>query len=329
MHYFITGATGFVGGVVARMLVADGHRVTAIVRNLAKASALAAAGVALVAGDVTDRESMRAPMQGTDGVLHIAGWYKLGARDGRDGEAINVQGTRNVLELMRDLHIPRGVYTSSIAVNSDTHGRIVDESYHFRGKHLSFYDDTKARAHFDVADPLIAAGLPLVIVQPGLIYGPGDTSSVRTTFIQYLQRQLPVLPQRTAFCWSHVEDIARAHIDALHHGKPGNYIIAGPPHTLTEAMDLAASITGIPAPMLRLPPAALKFTAALVAPIENILPVPADYRSEYLRVTAGTTYLGDNSKAKRELGYNPRPLRDGLAQTLRHEMRLLGMEPRF
>ena len=110
----------------------------------------------------------------------------------------------NVLELMQELGIGRGVYTSTLAVNSDTHGKQVDESYRFSGKHLSEYDRTKAEAHV-VAEQFVAKGLPLVVLMPGVIYGPGDTSSVRTTLIQYLQRKLPVIPQRTAYSWAHVE----------------------------------------------------------------------------------------------------------------------------
>ncbi len=91
-------------------------------------------------------------------------------------ERIHVQGTRNVLELMRELDIPRGVYTSTLAVFSDTKGRLVDETYRHNGPWLSLYDRTKWLAHYRVAEPMIRQGLPLVIVQPGLVYGPGDTS---------------------------------------------------------------------------------------------------------------------------------------------------------
>src|SRR6266849_4262267 len=143
MKYFVTGATGFVGGRVVRRLVGAGHQVVVVVRNPAKAADLANLGIEIYQGDVTDKESMRTPMQGVDGVFHIAGWYKIGVRDKSDGEKINVQGTRNVLELMRELGIPKGVYTSTLAVNSDTHGRLVDESYHYNGPHLSEYDRTK------------------------------------------------------------------------------------------------------------------------------------------------------------------------------------------
>src|SRR5579883_1075660 len=189
MKYFVTGATGFVGGRVVRQLIEAGHQVVAVVRTPAKAKDLRALGVDVQQGDVTDRESMREPMRGTDGVFHIAGWYKVGVKDKSEGEKINIQGTRNVLELMQELGIRKGVYTSTLAVNSDTHGKLVDETYHYTGPHLSEYDRTKWVAHYEVADPLIAQGLPLVIVQPGVIYGPGDTSSVHTTFVQYLQSE--------------------------------------------------------------------------------------------------------------------------------------------
>lgn len=325
MKYFVTGATGFVGGRVARQLAEAGHEVVAVVRSPAKATDLAALGITVVRGDVTDKESMRAPMRGVDGVYHIAGWYKIGARDPREGQAINVQGTRNVLELMREHAIPKGVYTSTLAINSDTHGQVADETYRFNGSHLSIYDRTKAAAHA-LADQMIAAGLPLVIVMPGLIYGPGDTSSVRTTLIQYLQRRLPLLPKQTAYSWAHVDDIAQGHIQAMEQGRPGeSYIIAGPTHTLIEAIELAERITGIAAPRLRAAPGALKAMAALMGLVERVVPVPASYTAEYLRVSAGATYIGSNAKARRELGYRPRPLAEGLAATLLHEMALLGM----
>src|SRR5262249_9542155 len=147
MIAFLTGATGFIGGAIARQLVSAGHRVRAVVRNPSKASALAQLGVELHEGDVTDRETLRRPMTGADAVLHVAGWYTLGGRDNRDAFRINVDGTRNVLTVMRELGIPKGVYTSTLAVNSDTGGRIVDETYRFDGRHISVYDRSKDEAH--------------------------------------------------------------------------------------------------------------------------------------------------------------------------------------
>jgi nucleoside-diphosphate-sugar epimerase len=325
VKYFLTGATGFIGAHVARQLIQADHQVVAVVRSREKAHSLAKLGAAIHKGDVTDKESMRAPMSGVDGVFHIAGWYKIGVRDKRAGEQINIQGTRNVLELMHELKVPKGVYTSTLAVNSDTHGTLVDERYHYDGPHLSEYDRTKWAAH-KLAEQFMARGLPLVVAMPGLVYGPGDTSSVRTTFIQYLQRKLPMIPTQTAFSWAYVDDIARGHILAMEQGAPdASYIIAGPTATFEDTLKLAEQITGVPGPRLRVAPGVLKAMAGLMSVVERVVPVPDEYSAEYLRINAGVTYIGDNAKARRELGYTPRPLKEGLTATLYHEMRLLGM----
>ncbi|MBL8046380.1 MAG: NAD-dependent epimerase/dehydratase family protein [Anaerolineales bacterium] len=325
MKYLITGATGFLGGRMAQQLRAAGHEVVAVVRDLNKAKALAAIGVQLAKGDVTDKESMRAPMAGVEGVYHVAGWYKIGVKDKAPGQAINIDGTRNVLELMQELKIPKGVYTSTLAVNSNTKNQLVDESYRFTGTHLSEYDRTKAAAH-DVAEEFIEKGLPLVIVQPGLIYGPGDQGPSHDALVSYLKRQLPLAPEQTAYCWAHVDDIARGHLLAMEKGKPGeNYYVCGPVHTFIEGLKLAQELTGIPAPGMTASPSMLKTMSAMMSVVEKVVPVPDNYSSEYLRVSAGATYIGSNAKAKRELGWEPRPLREGLAETMQWEMKQLGM----
>lgn len=328
MRYFITGATGFIGGELAKQLREAGHEVIALARDPARATSLDALGVQVVQGDITDKESMRAPMTGVDGVFHVAGWYKVGIPNTDAGVKINIEGTRNVLEMMKELNIPRGVYTSTLAVNSDTGGRLVDESYRFHGQHLTEYDRTKAAAHHDVAVPMINEGLPLIIVMPGMVYGPGDNSDIHDVFVQYLQRRMPMVPQQAALCWAHVEDVAHGHILAMEKGQPGEtYIICGEPYTLVEAFDLAEQITGIPAPRLKVPPALMRASSVLAGIVENFMTLPVAYSSEGMRTMAGTTYLGDNSKAKRELGYNPRPLAEGLRETLEHELRELEIQP--
>jgi nucleoside-diphosphate-sugar epimerase len=329
MKFFVTGATGFIGGRVARQLIAQGHYVNTVARNPAAARDLVEIGVKVYRGDITDKESMRGPMVEMDGVFHIAGWYKVGARDRQPAYPTNVLGTRNVLELMRELGVPRGVYTSTLAVFSDTHGAVPDESYRHNGPWLTTYDRTKWQAHYEVALPMIQRGLPLVIVQPGGVYGPGDTSLIRDMLASYLLRRLPIVPQRTAYCWGHVDDIAKAHLQAMDVGVPGQtYIIGGPVHTVTEVLALAERIAGIPAPRIQVPPEVMVAMAFGMAPLGALLPLPPLYTYEGLRSIAGVTYLGSDRKARRELGFDPRPLDDGLRDTLRALMRELGMRPR-
>jgi len=313
MRYFVTGATGFIGTRLVRQLREAGHEVGAIARDPGKAGDLTKLGVWVQKGDITDKESLRGPMNGADGVFHLAAWYKIGEKDRSPGVRSNIEGTRNVLELMKELRIPKGVYTSTLAVFGDTKGQLVDESYRHDGPWLSEYDRTKWVAHYEVAEPMMKKGLPLVIVQPGVTYGPGDPSAMGITLREYLERKLRGVPKVSAYCWGHVEDTAAAHLLAMERGRAGeSYIIAGEPKTLIDAIELAERITGIPAPRMRPSPGFVRFLAAVT-------------RSEMLRVSAGATYLGSNAKAKRELGLRHRPLEEGLRETLLAEMQALAI----
>ena len=326
--YFLTGATGFLGGALARHLREGGHQVRAVVRSPDQAGDLRAIGVDLHRGDVTDKGSMRTAMTGVDGMFHVAGWYKVGLRERATAVSVNIDGTRHVLELMRELGIPKGVYTSSLAVNSDTRGRVVDEEFEFHGRHISVYDETKAEAH-RVAKEFAARGLPLVIVQPGLIYGPGDTSSIGTLFRRYLQGRLPAIPRDSAFCWAHVDDEARGHMLAMERGVAGrNYFLAGPVHTVVEALAMAESLTGIRGPRFQIPRGVMQTTAKIVGLFDQWIRLPPEYTAEGLRVAGGVTYLGTPLRAERELGWHARPLSEGLPAVLQHEMRLIGMAAR-
>ncbi len=323
-RYFVTGATGFIGGEIVKQLIGRGHKVVALVRSPHKAAMLKALGVEMHAGDITDRDTLRAPMQGADGVFHVAAWYKVGVHEPL-ADRINVDGTRNVLETMRTLEIPRGVYTSTVAVFSNTRGAVPDETYRYDGAHLSQYDRTKWIAHYRVALPKIQDGLPLTIVMPGLVYGPGDTSGMHTALVDLLRGRLPMTPARTAFCWAHVEDTARGHILAMEKGVPGEtYLITGPPHTFEHAFDVAAKIGKVRAPLIHPGPRTMRSAAALMSLAGRFANLPTALQPESLRVLAGTTYLGANDKAVRDLGFTARPIEEGLAQTIEHELRAIG-----
>jgi nucleoside-diphosphate-sugar epimerase len=322
--YFVTGATGFIGGEIVKQLIGRGHKVVALVRSPERATMLKALGVEMHTGDITDRDTLKTPMTGVDGVFHVAAWYKVGVTEPL-ADQINVDGTRNVLKTMRTLEIPRGVYTSTVAVFSDTRGVLPDETYRYDGAHLSEYDRTKWIAHYRVAVPKIEEGLPLSIVMPGLVYGPGDTSGMHTALVDLLRGRMPMTPARTAFCWGHIEDTARGHILAMEKGKPGEtYIIAGPRHTFEYAFDLAASIAKVRQPIFHPGPHFMRATAAAMSMVGRAVKLPPGLTPEALRVLAGTTYLGSNEKAVRELGFTARPIEEGMAQTLEHELRLLG-----
>jgi N-acetylglutamate synthase-like GNAT family acetyltransferase len=124
-----------------------------------------------------------------------------------------------------------------------------------------------------------------------------------------------------------VDDTAHGHILAMDKGRAGeSYIIAGPPHTLEEALEVAQEITGIRPPLLRPPAVMLRVMAATARVVERVVTLPQTYSSETLRIAAGATYLGSSEKAQQELGFRTRTLEDGLRETLLEEMALLGMK---
>lgn len=320
MRYCVTGATGFIGQRVVRQLLDAGHDVVALARNPGSAAGLAALGVEVVAGDITRPDTLPGAMARADGVFHLAGWYRLGARDRSMAEATNVDGTRNVLRAARELGIPKVVYTSTLAVYGHNDAP-VDESHRSPSVWLSEYDRTKWLAHFRVAVPEIDAGLPLVIVLPGLVHGPGDHSNVGLALRDYLRGRLPVIPKQGG-CWALVDDVAAGHVLAMEKGAPGNsYNLSGPCLLWEEVLSVAEGITGIRPPRFVLPPTVARLSSWLMRPVNALgVPLPATYHPETLRVAAGTTYFARDDKARRELGWEPRPLREGLEITLRAEL---------
>jgi dihydroflavonol-4-reductase len=313
VKYALTGATGFVGSHLLTLLRAAGHEVVAVVRDPGRASHLDAH---LMAGDVTAYSSLVEAFRGVDGVFHVAGWYKLGADDPAQGWAVNVQGTRNALAAAAECGVARVVYTSTLAVNSDTRGRTVDETYRFTGRHLSVYDHTKAEAH-RLAHR--ATGVEVVTVMPGGIYGPGDTSQVGDLIRRTAQGHRVQAPAGLRMCMAHVDDIADGHLRAMERGRDGeDYMLAGPQTTVVEVLRLVADLAGTKPPLV-LPDAVVGVSAAVMGVVERGVRVPATYRAESLRA-ARASYLGTADKAAAELGWFARDLPTGLAETVEWDL---------
>lgn len=314
MRYAITGATGFLGGALARQLRDSDHDVVALVRDPARAGGLADAGVELVAGDLDDAPALDKICAGADGLFHVAGWYKVGSRTPELGRRVNVDGTRNALEAARRNGVRRVAYTSTLATNSDTRGQVVDESYRFTGKHVSVYDETKAAAH-DIAVEYAGDGLDVVILMPGVIYGPGDTSQVGAMIERVVQGKRVVVPRDGGMCWAHVDDVATGHVLGMEKGAAGAaYMLAGPQASLAQVLRTVAELAGTKRP-LTLPVGMVRATAAMNAVVGRVLPLPADYTGESLRASVAT-YLGTPARARDELGWLARSLDEGLRETV-------------
>ena len=315
MKTFVTGGSGFIGQHVVQKLVARGDEVHALARSETSAATLRQLGTTVFIGDITDTASLRPAMEGCDVVFHMAAWYKLGAPDWVNAEAINVGGTRRVLRLAHELGIPKIVYTSTVAVFGDTQGQLVDETYYKEGPFLTEYDRTKWLAHYKVAVPLIEKGAPIVIVLPGAVYGPGDTSFV-AQMMRLFYRGLPILPGADlTVTFAHVEDIADGHLLAADKGKLGeSYILTGPAIPLNEMVDFWAHLIGRKSPSLRIPGRPLRNFAPLMGRIGSVVPLPSLFSEEAI-ASLGASYMARSDKARTELGWTTRPLQTGMLET--------------
>jgi len=314
VRYLITGATGFVGGALTRLLRAEGHSVVALVRDTHHARSLKDSGVTLRTGDITDVASVREALLGVDGVFHVAGWFKVGVRDTAPGWQVNVEGTRNVLAAAIEAGTPRLVYTSTLAVNSDTAGETVDETYEFSGTHLTAYDASKAAAH-ELVRQTSPEQLQVVTVMPGGIYGPGDTGQIGALMAQVADGRRVVATAGPTMCQAHVDDIARGHLLAMERGTPGeSYMLAGPQTGLGDLLDLVAAIARTRRPV-RVPSPVVSSVAVVTGGLGRVIRLPPTYSAESLRV-ASASYLGSPAKAERELGWSARSLRQGVAETV-------------
>ena len=317
MKAFVTGGTGFIGSRLIKKLLEREYLVYALVRSQADADQLKEAGATPVFGDIDDPDSMIHAMQDCDLVFHLAGWYKLGSLDWRQAEAINVQGTRNVLELAYQLQIPKIIYTSTIAIFSDTKGKIVDESdVAHKGPFLTVYDRTKWEAHYQVALPLIEKGAPIIIVMPGVVYGPGDHSLIGEMMRYYDLGLFAVLPgPELTLTFAHVDDVAEGHILAAERGKIGeSYFLTGPILTLPEAARLWSQICGKREPFFHIPGRYLKPFAPIMEALGSFLPIPKILSHDAIAILEAT-YVANSEKARSELGWRPRGPQEGMIET--------------
>lgn len=295
-----------------------GDDVVCLVRTPAKAKALTELGCDLVSGDLGDVEAIRAGLEGCDALIHAAAMYEVGIPPSQRAamREANVAGTENVLGAALAAKTPRVVYVSTVGIGQ-THGKTIDESYEYPdGPFTSCYEETKWQAH-QVAKRLTGEGLPCTIVQPGGVYGPGDTSVIGGLLEQLFAGKMPLIPFPDAgLCLAHVEDTAAGIVLALDKGKPGEtYFLSGEPTTIREAIGVVAELGGRKAPKRAMPTPLLKALTPIGPLVGKLMGQPPNLR-ELISAADGTTFWASNEKARRELGYAPRGLEQGFRQTL-------------
>ena len=319
MKAFVTGGTGFIGSRVARRLRERGDEVVALVRSPSKAAELRELGCELVEGDLSSDDAIRRGVEGCDAVFHIAAVYKVGIPDSERAAMrdANVGGTERVLDAAVDAGVARIVYVSTVGVFGNTHGQVVDETYKRNGgEWLSCYEQTKWESH-QVALDRIAKGAPVVIVQPGGVYGPGDHSELGNIIDQARTGKLKLMMfPETGFNLVHVDDVTDGILLAHDKGQPGeSYVLGGQIANMRELVEKVSEIAGRKPPKRDMPVAAMKALTPIGPVVGKIMGFPPNLR-ELIRTSDGVTYWAKDDKARRELGYAPRDMDTGLRQTL-------------
>lgn len=325
MKVFVTGGTGFIGGTVVRQLRERGDDVVCLVRSPEKAARLTDLGAEILSGDLRDADAMRSGMEGCDAVVHAAAMYEVGipAKQHPAMWEANVAGTESVMKAALEARVAKIVYVSTCGIFGNTHRKVVDEAYEHPGKEFtSYYEETKLEAHRIVKRMIAEHDLPAIIVQPGGVYGPGDTSQVADLLQEFFAGKLPLLPfPEFGICMTHVDDIAGGILLALDKGRVGEtYVLSGPVTTMREAIETVAAVSGRKAPKRAMPTAMMKALTPIGPLVGKLMGQPPNLR-ELISSADGVTFWASHEKASRELGYAPRGMEEGWRQTLEEDDR--------
>jgi dihydroflavonol-4-reductase len=304
MKFLVTGASGFVGGHVARRLVRDGHHVRALLRPTSNRAAIEDLALETITGDLSSAAVLEQAMSGVDGVFHVAAVYSFDPRDRRAMHEGNVEGTRRVLAAALVRGVPRVVCTSSMVTLSAAH-RAPD----------SVYAATKLEAE-RLALEAARSGQDVVIVNPSGVIGAADHKPTPTgrLIVDYLNGKLPGYVAG-GFNAVGTDDVAAGHWLAFEKGKTGErYALTGEDVTVKGVLDQLSDITGLPPVRLRIPFPVAFAVAAVAETACRLTGRPAPLSREYVR--AGKTKPAPPSALPCPPGYAPRPIADSLREAV-------------
>jgi dihydroflavonol-4-reductase len=311
MLAFVTGATGFVGSHVARVLHEQGADLRLLVRPTSNPKNIESLHAERAVGDLRDAASLEKAMAGCDTVFHVAADYRLWIRDPDQMYRSNVEGTRAILEAARKNGVRRVVYTSSVAtMGFRRNGQPADEDSPVGlPDMIGHYKRSKFMAE-QVALEAGRSGIDVVVVNPTTPVGEQDIKPTPTgrIIVDFLKRKFPAYVD-TGLNLVDVDECARGHVDALERGRSGErYILGGENLTLKQILDKLANITGLPSPKVRVP-----YVLALATGVVDQL-VTGHLRGGEPRATIDAVRMGrkkmfvSSAKAERELGWKVLPI---------------------
>lgn len=315
MRVFLTGGTGFIGQPLTRSLLRRGWEVTALVRKpeSLQAQYLSKLGVVLTKGDVTDRESMRAPMSSADIVIHNAGLYEYGldAAGSQRAQQINVQGTENTLGLAYELEIQRTIYVSTTWAFGDSGPISRDEAFRRQAPYYTAYERTKTEAH-EIARQYQERGLPLVIVCPNGVMGTNDHSVMGYFLRLYVNNLLAPIAwdPNSIFTFVEVTDLVEGVALAAEKGRMGEtYFLCGEPKSLKEHFGYWNEKPGGLKSRMWIPSRLAEFMFWPLEPLQRAAGLPAFMSRETVR-GASCSLNYSSEKAQQELGWTYRSARE-------------------
>jgi farnesol dehydrogenase len=315
----LTGGTGFLGKNVARRLAAHGHALRVLAREGSKLDGLPPEAET-VRGDVTDKDSLQRAAAGCAAVVHLAALVKSWVPEPARFEAVNVGGLRNAMEAAREAGA-RLLYTSSfIAVGPAGPEPAEETKVHPGGAYRNAYERTKAEAD-GVARAAAAAGSDMILLYPGVVYGPGeltDGNLVVKMVSDHLRGLLPGLigPGDRLWSYAFVEDVAEGHALALERGRRGErYFLCGENASLNEFFAILHEVAGVPPPGRHIPYGVASLLGRTLFLWAELTGHPPLLTHEVVNVFR-EHWAYSSAKAERELGYSRTPLREGLRLTV-------------
>ncbi|MBK5256522.1 MAG: NAD-dependent epimerase/dehydratase family protein [Vicinamibacteria bacterium] len=318
MKLLVTGGAGFLGRNVVSALLARGHEVVLLVRGGRRSGLPDNAEV--IAGDVRDEAVFQNAARGCGAILHSAAMVKLWSARRADFDDINVGGIRHAIAAARAHHI-RLVYTSSFMAVGPTTETPVDEAQNHPGSpYRNDYERTKALADV-VAQDYAKEGGDIVILYPGVVYGPGeltDGNLIAKMLADRMNNRLPgiVGPGDRLWSYAYVDEVAQGHVAALERGRKGErYLLAGDNATLTQVFSAASRKAGRDLTPRKLPYALSRLVGRAMWLWADTTGKPPDLTHEAVGIfEKHWAYRSD--KAVRELGYKVRPLEEGIGATV-------------
>jgi dihydroflavonol-4-reductase len=311
MKAFVTGATGFVGSHVVRVLAEQGADLRLLVRKSSRTENIANIPGERVTGDLTDTESLKKGMEGCEAVFHVAADYRLWTRNPHEMYAANVEGTRAIIKAAQEVGVRRVVYCSTVATMGFTgNGTMTDENSPVSlSDMVGHYKRSKFMAEQVVLEAA-KAGANIVMVNPTAPIGEQDIKPTPTgrIVLDFLKGKFPAYVE-TGLNLVDVKEVAQAHVAAYERAKPGErYILGGENLSLKQVLDKLSAISGMPSPTVKLP-----YAVAFVSGMFDTFFTGMVFRKEP-RVTLDAVRMGkkkmwaSSAKAEQDLGWKPSPI---------------------